>query len=165
MVGISDAVQIAAGDWHTCAVRRVSGAVLCWGLNQNGQLGDGTKVSHTTPVASSGLVGATVLAAGAGHTCAAIAGGAVQCWGANSQGQLGDNTAVDRTAPTANGLTNVVSLGLGITHSCAVKSDKTVSCWGDNMSAQLGNGTSGNAGSRVAAPVAGLTDEIGRAHV
>ena len=160
VVGISDAVQIAAGDWHTCAVRRVSGAVLCWGLNQNGQLGDGTKVSHTTPVASSGLVGATALAAGADHTCAAIAGGAVQCWGANSQGQIGDNTAVDRTAPTANGLTNVVSLGLGITHSCAVKSDKTVSCWGDNMSAQLGNGTSGNAGSQVALPVAGLTDAI-----
>jgi alpha-tubulin suppressor-like RCC1 family protein len=52
--GLSDAVEIDAGERHTCA-RRASGTVVCWGLGDNGQLGDGMMTTRLTPVAVMGL--------------------------------------------------------------------------------------------------------------
>jgi alpha-tubulin suppressor-like RCC1 family protein len=46
--GLTDALQVACGYWHTCAVRR-SGAVTCWGDNGGGQIGDGTATDSYTP--------------------------------------------------------------------------------------------------------------------
>lgn len=43
VASIEDAVAIAAGGWHTCA-RRATGAIVCWGRNEDGQLGDGSSV-------------------------------------------------------------------------------------------------------------------------
>src|SRR6185295_4942900 len=40
--GLDDAVSLASGDGFSCAARR-SGVVSCWGLNDKGQLGDGSK--------------------------------------------------------------------------------------------------------------------------
>jgi alpha-tubulin suppressor-like RCC1 family protein len=37
-----DTVQLVAGTWHTCA-RKGDHTLWCWGWNQYGQLGDGTK--------------------------------------------------------------------------------------------------------------------------
>jgi alpha-tubulin suppressor-like RCC1 family protein len=49
VVGIDDAVAVAAGATHTCA-RRANGALACWGGNAFGQLGDGTTATRLTPV-------------------------------------------------------------------------------------------------------------------
>jgi alpha-tubulin suppressor-like RCC1 family protein/sugar lactone lactonase YvrE len=96
----SGAVTLAAGDGdsHTCAVMG-DGTLRCWGANTDGQLGDGTIVSRSTPVPVSGLSGGLRVTAGKTHTCALTSAGAVTCWGDNSAGQLGSGTLVSRTVP------------------------------------------------------------------
>lgn len=48
--GLTNAVAIYAGGSSTCAIL-TDGTVRCWGANDDGQLGDGTKTDRTTPVA------------------------------------------------------------------------------------------------------------------
>jgi alpha-tubulin suppressor-like RCC1 family protein len=50
VAGLSIGVAaIAAGGGHTCAVL-TTGAVKCWGLNENGQLGNGSNQDASSPV-------------------------------------------------------------------------------------------------------------------
>src|SRR6185295_2870242 len=52
--GITGAVGITAGWWHhSCAVLG-NGTVRCWGVNDWGQLGNGTTTSSTTPITMTG---------------------------------------------------------------------------------------------------------------
>ncbi len=46
--GLTNAVGLAAGENHTCAVL-TDGSVRCWGLNESGQLGDGTLTLRPLP--------------------------------------------------------------------------------------------------------------------
>jgi len=98
--GITNAVAISAGTSHTCALLS-TGAVQCWGLNADGQLGDGTTTQRLIPTAISGLTsGVRAIGTGLDHSCAVLSTGAARCWGGNDQGQVGDNTEdTDRTTP------------------------------------------------------------------
>jgi hypothetical protein len=80
VLGITNAIAIAAGDAHSCAV--LSGGLMrCWGRNTDGQLGTGDYfTSSRTPKQVIGITGATQVAAG-GHTCALVSGGFIRCWG------------------------------------------------------------------------------------
>ena len=73
------AVAISLGEGHSCALS-AAGGVHCWGSNYYGQLGDGTAVSRSVPVAVAGMSsGVKAIAAGRNHTCALTTGGAMQC--------------------------------------------------------------------------------------
>lgn len=133
--------RIAGGSSHTCAVT-TGGGVKCWGLNDNGQVGDNATAQRLTAVDVSGLAsGASEVTGGFHSTCALTAAGGIKCWGYNGSGELGDNSITQRLTPAnvvgiASGFSAVA---LGFSHACARSGSGGVQCWGYNSSKQLGN--------------------------
>jgi alpha-tubulin suppressor-like RCC1 family protein len=141
--GDENAIVISAGDQHTCAITEAN-VVKCWGLNENGQLGDGTYTDRLTPVTVKESTDINLLAveisAGYQHTCAITTSGGAKCWGYNEDGQLGDGTTTRRRNPVdVLGLTSGVdTISAGTGHTCAITATNGVKCWGDNTHGQLG---------------------------
>ena len=134
------------GDGFSCALV-ANGTVMCWGRNEQGQLGDGTLLDRTLPSENHPvlhLADVEVLVAGKSHACASPSNGSVLCWGMNSVGQLGDGTLQRRSTPAlAQGAQAhaVVSMDASRTHTCATYANGTMWCWGLNAEGQLGDGT------------------------
>ena len=63
--------SLFAGQYHTCALT-TEGGVRCWGYNDAGQLGDGTRTSRPAMNPVDVLTGVRAIAAGLHHTCAQI---------------------------------------------------------------------------------------------
>jgi alpha-tubulin suppressor-like RCC1 family protein len=141
--GVLDGVvQVSAGATHACAVR-VDGSVWCWGAGDTGQLGDGAAVEQrfAAPVRrsdGSALDGASLVAAGAGFSCAARATG-VWCWGSNMFGQLGQPGGPGSSAnPLVALASEAIAIAAGGGHACAIEPDGTAWCWGRAEDGQIG---------------------------
>ena len=107
-------------------------------MNIDGQLGDGTTDSRTTPVEVLGITTATSVAIGAYESCAVLTNGKVMCWGYNRYGGLGDGTTTARTTPVeVSGITTATSIALGGSHSCALLTGGAIKCWGSNGNGRL----------------------------
>ena len=155
-------VTVSTGDYHACGLR-ADGAAYCWGLNERGQVGDGTDLEDAegrwSPVPVTGGLRFTAVSAGGNHTCGLAADSAAYCWGSNGAGQLGDGTTTDHPSPVrvAGGL-SFIAVSAGGAHTCALTATGAAYCWGSNHlpaehSGQLGDG-SGNDRS-VPVPVTG----------
>ena len=163
--GIATATTISSGFAHSCATL-TAGGVRCWGINFEGELGNGTTTNASTPVNVTGIATATGVSGGYQHSCARLADGGARCWGHNYAGLLGNGTTADATTPVAvSSLTNVTKLSAGQNHTCALLSSGQARCWGYNASGQLGTGTSANSSVPVvvvgvceAAPDPGFSD-------
>ncbi|MBI4331705.1 MAG: hypothetical protein HY673_10540, partial [Chloroflexi bacterium] len=106
---------------HSLALKS-DGTVRAWGLNDSGQLGNGTTTGSNVPVQVSGLSGAAAIAGGIFHSLALKFDGTVRAWGLNAYGQLGDGTTTDSNIPVqVNGLSGVVAIAAGGFHSLAIK--------------------------------------------
>jgi alpha-tubulin suppressor-like RCC1 family protein len=139
--GITNAVAISAGAFHTCALI-TGGTVDCWGYITASDLASKPLLNSAVPVQVPGITNAVSISSGGFHTCALIAGGAVKCWGADQYGQLGDGKFRDSATPvTVLGIKHAVSISSGALHSCALISAGAVKCWGGNDEGELGTGT------------------------
>lgn len=135
------ATPVAGGELHTLAVNS-DGTVSAWGYNGNGQLGNGTLTTSTTPVQVNGLSGVSEVTAADLSSYALTSSGNVYAWGDNTFGQLGDGTTSTHTIPVqVGGLSDILQVAAGNDHVLALKSDGTVAAWGLNNAGQLGNGT------------------------
>jgi alpha-tubulin suppressor-like RCC1 family protein len=147
---ISDVIHIAAGLQLTCAVKR-DGTAWCWGLNNLGQLGNGSQVAQQPlPVQVNNVSDVAQISSGGyeitglyGHVCARSNQGKLWCWGGNLFGEIGDGTAGSNphaTPTLLSSLPDAIGLGVGAKHSCAIRRNGTLWCWGANDTGQLGTG-------------------------
>jgi len=147
VVGLDGGVeQISAGGNHVCALT-TAGAVMCWGFNFDGQVGDGTEDNiRIVPTQVNGLTsGIEAIEAGGGfrgHACALRTDGTLRCWGDNDGGQVGDGTMDDRLEPVAiPDLDGVIHMTAGDAFMCVITDDGAMFCWGTNLAGQFGDGT------------------------
>jgi|GEM_PF-6696341 len=150
--------RVAVGVQFTCILQD-NGGVKCWGLNGDGQVGDGTLVDKSAPTDVSGLeYGVKAIFAGQKHSCAHLMDNSVRCWGDGSDGQMGNNSTMDRSTPvTPTGLTEgtVTQISVGGSHACAIITGGLPRCWGRNDEGQIGN--AGNTDQPNPAVIAGYT--------
>ena len=157
-----NAQVISGGVYHSLTLC-TDGRVRAVGINDNGQLGDGTATTNRTiPVQVSELFGVIALDGGGYHSIFLKNDGTVWAAGLNGNGQLGDGTTTKRNRPVqVVGLSNIIAVVGGTSHSLFLKNDGTVWAVGDNYYGQLGDGTSG-ASSHKTTPVqvSGLTGVV-----
>ena len=146
--GGTKVTAISAGFAHSVALTS-TGAVLAWGKNYNGNLGNGSTTDSDVPVKVNLPTGTkvTAIAAGAEHNLAVTSTGAVLAWGYNAYGQLGNggtgasDVPVNVSLPTG---TKVTAVAAGALHSLALTSTGTVLAWGYNVDGELGDGSTTN---------------------
>ena len=136
--------QVSSGYRIMAAIKN-DGTLWTWGKNSNGELGDSTKTTRSTPVTT--FIGGTnwkQVSCGVDHIGAIKTDGTLWMWGSNSVGQIGDNTRTTRCTPvtTFAGGTNWKQVSSGSKNCAAIKTDGTLWTWGQNTYGQLGDSTS-----------------------
>ena len=114
--------------------RVVSGGTLwAWGFNADGQLGDGTTTTRSSPVQIGTLTTWASVASGWAHCLARKTDGTIWGWGWNQYGTLGQGNTTNKSSPVQIGtLTTWASVENGNATSMARKTDGTLWAWGYN---------------------------------
>jgi alpha-tubulin suppressor-like RCC1 family protein len=117
--------EVALSLTHACAVT-ASSALVCWGENKDGSLGEGgsgfVSPAHAILVDIGGHP--THVTAGVNNSCAVLSGGKVRCFGPGSTKAKGYGTVIELGAAAAQ-------LGAAWTSVCARLDDGKVRCWGE----------------------------------
>jgi len=143
----------------------ISGGVMCWGNNAQGQLADGSQIAHRTPTLADEIQNASGVDAGRTQTCGLTPSRAITCWSGGLipvTGGMAEQTAqvsvsrfgelvvgidaagmpvlIDSSGATAVGkVKGALQVDSGVDHVCAMLSSGSVKCWGANSYGQLGN--------------------------
>jgi alpha-tubulin suppressor-like RCC1 family protein len=128
---------------HSCAIRP-NGTLWCWGVNADGELGDGTTERRLSPVQVGVDTDWMSVSVGLSHTCGLRAGGKLWCWGKSTFVGAGQEDPAQSLSPVAVAPDRSwKAVSSGSRSSCAIRSDDTLWCWGSNASGRLGDGTTG----------------------
>ncbi|MEZ4266426.1 MAG: hypothetical protein R3F39_08610 [Myxococcota bacterium] len=161
VVQVKDAVAIAVGEDHSCAIR-VGGRVSCWGSGSAGRLGNGLAndalVAVDVAPGKAGFLRIRSMALGVAHSCAVSIDGKVACWGEAVSGALGLGAVGSQKTAALVGVSGVTALAGGRFHVCALRQEGTVACWGTNTMGQVGNGVTDKQTTPVTVP--GLTGVV-----
>jgi alpha-tubulin suppressor-like RCC1 family protein len=158
--GFCDWCQVSGGASHSLALR-TNGTAWAWGFNTNGNLGDNTAVSKSSPVSVvGGFTDWCQVSASDNFSLAVRTNGTAWSWGSNYFGRLGDNTATaNRSSPVSvvGGFTDWCQISGGNQFSLAVRTNGTAWAWGYAADGRLGNNTTVNRSSPVSV-IGGFTD-------
>ncbi len=140
---LSDIVDIAVGDYQTCAVS-ASKQAYCWGLQNYGETGiGGFGETQSIPTRIESLGGVTGVAAGFFTTCWTHEDDGVSCHGAGPFGS--EQTSSQNYVPVPFAISEeigpVVDLAVDGQSRCLLTEEERVACWGDNQWGQLGTGS------------------------
>lgn len=154
---------VSASPYNICMIVAPTNGLFCGGLNNDGQLGDGTKVSQANYISVVGLEsGVASVSMGiplygvSKSICALTSAGGVYCWGGGPVGR-GGNVLVP--GPVTGLESGAISLSLGDRTACAVTVSGGAKCWGDADPGMLGNGMSSGY-SNTPVDVSGLTSGV-----
>lgn len=128
--GVANAVSVAAGRAHTCALL-ATGKVMCWGDNSRGQLGTSAVAMSAVPLlVTPGGKDFVALSAHGDNSCAVTSKGQAWCWGDNTANKLvlgGAPAWVSYATIVASSATRVSA---GAAHVCALQATGGVVCNG-----------------------------------
>ena len=140
---------VKTGGFHTCALGTqgaISNALLCWGENDDGQLGvnpmDMSESILPTVAMGDGVSAFDV----GGFNTGFIRNGAFKMFGQNMYGQNGTGNSPMSDYDwmpqiVVGGRTGVTAFTMGALHACGVfGANNTVKCWGDNSGGAVGDG-------------------------
>ena len=114
--------QVSCGyNGFTTAVKN-DGTLWAWGYNANGQLGNGTVTSYSSPIQVGSLTNWKQVSCGYnGFTTAVKNDGTLWAWGYNANGQLGNGTVTSYSSPIQVGsLTNWRQVACGTYFTAAI---------------------------------------------
>jgi cysteine-rich repeat protein len=145
--------QLVSSVFHSCVVFEDEKA-RCWGRNDYGQLGIGSKTHYADePSESLGALDdlpidqIKAISVSEQNTCVisdTSGSNRLYCWGSNAQGQLGIGATVDKTTADTNDPAQLTELPTQITSgylaACAVYDAGLVRCFGSHVYGQLGCG-------------------------
>lgn len=124
---------LAVGTAHICALRS-DGRVYCWGLDDDGQLGDGPVsrddgqpyLARTTPVIVPGIEHVVAISATSFASCAMTSRGEVYCWGSGleaGRGRAGSQPPERVAIPAAQ------KIAANLAQTCVLTAQHQVYCW------------------------------------
>jgi alpha-tubulin suppressor-like RCC1 family protein len=148
---LSGISQVSAGELHSAALK-TDGAVVVWGRNDFGQVGNGTVstancrcVFFPTATAADTMGAVTSIDAGSLSTAALKGDGTVWVWGHGVLGQIGDGNTANALTPRQAFVSNVVEISTGNGHHILARTiNGSVFAWGRNFAGAIGNGTTSN---------------------
>jgi alpha-tubulin suppressor-like RCC1 family protein len=157
--GFTDWCQVSSGNYFTLGVR-TNGTAWAWGKNNNGQLGDNTTVSKSSPVSVvGGFTNWCQIRAGGYFSLGVRTNGTAWAWGCGLSGRLGDNTTDNKSSPVSviGGFTDWCQISAGGAFSLAVRQNGTAWGWGCGAHGSLGNNSTVDRSSPVSV-VGGFTN-------